>query len=272
MKMSLIFILLMMFLITGCQNEIPATEEEKTSLLDTPPTEAIARSEDQNEVADEKAKKTTMLKSIEVIEDTKNLKLIFTSHYYNITTFMKDFIIEYFDDYYELRFSNSNKRLFEEETLVHNDNISDIADSKFIKRWYKTFTTISHSTTYSILFNNPIEYTIEEKTNPGKIVITISKSTENLENLYILRSPSLDLRELWIHIYETAGLTLDLDLHFRILKNAYGYFYPVKSFKSKNEAEDYKIKILEEHDPENSLYSSSYNRPYNLIIESQSDF
>ncbi len=58
MKMCLIFILLMMFLITGCQNEIPATEEEKTSLLDTPPTEAIARSEDQNEVADEKAKKT----------------------------------------------------------------------------------------------------------------------------------------------------------------------------------------------------------------------
>lgn len=241
----------------------------KTENLKHEVEESGVKSKDEKISSNDNVKTTpsdVMLKAIEVIEDEISLKLIITSFEDEITQFMKDFEIEYYEDYNELRFSNYNKGLYE-ELLVNDDDISDITGSKFIKDWYETHSTIDHSSVYGILFKNHIKYTVEELVNPGRLIVTIQKSIDTSQESYILRSPTLALQDVWPHMYLTADLDEEFFV-FRIIKDGNGYFYPIKTFKSEKEAESYKnelIKAYEEIKTETSMYKDGQD--YNLIIE-----
>lgn len=215
----------------------------------------------------------TMLKSIEVMETDKNLELIFTGHEDELTTFMNDFKVDYFPDYYELRFSNLNTSLQTGETLVCSNNVSDITGSRFIKRWFKSPSNIDHAEVYSILFRFPIEYTVEKYDNPGRIIVKVEKKEDTGRELVIVRSPSSTLAKTWSHLMVTTRILdyLDLSIHFRILVDEDGYFFPIATFENESDAELLKQKMLAQYKEHEEEISAYYNSPYELIVEKQSD-
>ncbi len=220
---------------------------------------------------------TVMLKSIEAIENTDSLVLIFTGFDDTPSQFMKDFQIAYYSDYNELRFSNLNSSLPSEKMLVHSGNISDIAGSSFIRSWYATKSNISHSVVYSVLFRTPIKYTVEELTHPGRIVISIKNDEASSHEQFILRSPSFKLSEAWAHMESTTSFLFHLDpsfhMPFRLLKDVDGYFYPIKAFHNKKDAEALKSELIRlSNQLKDNAYYNNYNKAYILKIEDINQF
>ncbi len=178
--------------------------------------------------------------------ESSDQKLVITIHPHPQApkSFFEGFSAAYFDDYNELRFIHPD---FAEDPSYQIASIPPsrtLEKEDLIQRAYEAPTNVPHTLIYGIQFTKPIQYTLEETVDGTyKVEITPvhqaeTRSKDKKKPTYVLRTKSYNRMELWDPVFTLVEWTdqLGISLSFRILVDEDGYFLPIQSFDTEEEA------------------------------------
>ncbi|MBU5256904.1 DUF4179 domain-containing protein [Tissierella praeacuta] len=124
-----------------------------------------------------------------------------------------------------------------------NEYFEELKKSKYIEDVYQLMTLDDSQQRFNIVFNQPVDFQIEEYKNPASFKIEISRNTEvdSAKKIYSVRTGSYEKGEEFAILEE---MLFDIE-GLRILKDSNGtYLYELGQFDSKEEAQE-KLKEFE---------------------------
>ena len=132
----------------------------------------------------------------------------------------------------------------EESILIHPNKVARIEDSQYIKKWYKTGVLGDHHDRWNITFFSPIEYSVEELSDPYQYKIVI-KNLNNNTPKYVVRCNSSSLRNAISCYSKVLHMQLVSEGSPSIIKDDKGFFCYIDSFENEEEAKDLLTKLNE---------------------------
>jgi len=139
--------------------------------------------------------------------------------------------ITYSENPYTMTFEIGGARRFSAkddfEKILQHENVDDI---------YQIITLDDSLIRFVIVFNNPVEYKVQEMEDPASLVVSVREDTEYTENkTYSLRTESYPYGET-IGMIEENLMIHNVD---RVLKDEDGLFFvEIESFDTKEQAEE----------------------------------
>jgi len=141
------------------------------------------------------------------------------------------FEVSYNENPYTMTFTISGAR-----SLTAEKDFKEIVNSKYVEDVYKLITLDDSAVRFNIVFNQPVDFTVEEYEAPGQIVINLSEdgTKGNVSPIYSVRTNSYSFGEEFGQLEEMFYGFEDV----RVLKDKEGSFLiEIGQFSSKEEAE-----------------------------------
>ncbi|WP_313756866.1 DUF4179 domain-containing protein [Tissierella sp.] len=148
------------------------------------------------------------------------------------------FNIDYKEAPFTMTFSISGAR-----GLSASEYFEELKKSKYIKDVYQLITLDDSQQRFNIVFNQPVNFEVEEYKNPASFKIEISKNTKinSDKKIYSVRTNSYEKGEEFAILEE---ILFDIE-ELRVLRDSNGtYLYELGQFDSKEEAQE-KLKEFE---------------------------
>ncbi|WP_353095200.1 DUF4179 domain-containing protein [Tissierella praeacuta] len=142
------------------------------------------------------------------------------------------FNVDYKKSPFTMTFSISGARGFSAR-----EYFEELKKSKYIEDVYELMTLDDSAQRFNIVFNQPVDFKIEEYKNPAYLKVQISKDIERVseQNVYSIRTGSYERGEEFAILEEILFEIEDL----RVLKDSKGtYLYELGQFNSNEEAEE----------------------------------
>lgn len=142
------------------------------------------------------------------------------------------FNIDYKESPYTMTFS-----IFGARGLSASEYFEELKKSKYIQDVYELMTLDDSAQRFNIVFNQPVDFKVEEYKNPAYLKVQISRDTEKVseQKIYSIRTSSYERGEEFAILEEILFEIEDL----RVLKDSNGtYLYELGQYSSDKEAQE----------------------------------
>lgn len=142
------------------------------------------------------------------------------------------FNIDYKESPYTMTFS-----IFGARGLSASEYFEELKKSKYIQDVYELMTLDDSAQRFNIVFNQPVDFKVEEYKNPAYLKVQISRDTEKVseQKIYSIRTGSYERGEEFAILEEILFEIEDL----RVLKDSNGtYLYELCQYSSDKEAQE----------------------------------